>query len=151
MARLSLRRLHRPWVWLLCAAPLLAGCENSATAFTVDSSQHALILVREQPYFWTSSVDQALVVSRLPQCQRRVKIHPDATTLTTIEVYSAGDLLWALRQGGRWYLASTATCQVQDWDNQGGEVPGPLVGHFALRNGSPTFMAQAAEGAAGAR
>ncbi len=125
---------------VLCAAlPLLAACENSATAFMVDGNQHALILVREQPYFWTAEVEQAVVVSRLPSCQRKVTIHPSPTELVEMEVYEAGDLLWALRQGGRWYLASTEICQVQDWANEGGAAPGPLVGTFRLREGKPTF------------
>lgn len=125
---------------VLLLLPLLAGCENSATAYTVDTSQHALILVREQPYFWTSTVDQSVVVSRLPHCQRKVRIHPDPAELTEMQVFEAGDLLWALRQGNRWYLAGTERCMVQDWDNPSGEPPGQLVGSFRLRDGGPTFV-----------
>ena len=122
------------------ALPMLAACENSATAYMIDGSQHALILVREKPYFWTSTVNQALIASRLPQCQRRVAIHPDRTELTDIEVFAAGDRLWALRQGDRWYLASTAECQVQDWNNAAGDPPGPLAGAFRLKDGNATFV-----------
>jgi hypothetical protein len=120
--------------------PALAACENSATAYIIDGSQHALILVREKPYFWQSTVNQAVIASRLPQCQRRVAIHPDGTELAPIEVFEAGDRLWALHQGERWYLASTAQCQVQDWDGPGGAAPGPLVGVFRLKDGSPAFV-----------
>ena len=125
---------------VLMLLPLLAGCENSATAYTVDTNQHALILVREQPYFWTPTVDQSVVVSRLPHCQRKVRIHSDPTELTEMQVFEAGDLLWALRQGNRWYLASTERCMVQDWDNPSGQPPGELVGSFRLRDGGPVFM-----------
>lgn len=125
---------------VLMLLPLLAACENSATAYTVDTSQHALILVREQPYFWTQTVDQSVVVSRLPHCQRKVSIHPDLTELTEMQVFEAGDLLWALRQGNRWYLASTERCMVQDWDNPSGQPPGELVGSFRLRDGGPVFV-----------
>jgi hypothetical protein len=45
-------------------------------------------------------------------------------------VYEAGDRLWALFQGGRWYLASTEKCLVQDWTNSSGNPPGELVGRF---------------------
>ncbi len=119
--------------------PLLAACENSATAYSVEGAQHAIILVREQPYFWTSTVNQAVIASRLPECQRRVAIHPDATTLTPMEVYEAGDRLWALHQGERWYLASTERCLVQDWAAPV-QPPGPLVGTFRLEDGAPTFV-----------
>jgi hypothetical protein len=119
--------------------PFLAACENSATAYSIEGSQHALILIREKPYFWTSTVNQALIASRLPQCQRRVAIHPDATQLTDIAVFEAGERLWALQQGERWYLASTDRCVVQDWDAPA-EPPGPLVGTFRLKDGAPTFV-----------
>ncbi len=126
---------------VLALVPLLAACENSATAYVVDTSQHALILVRERPYFWSSTIDQAVVVSRLPHCQRRVAIHPGTIALTEMDVYEAGALLWALRQGERWYLASTETCQVQDWNNPGGAPPGTYVGSFRLKDGNPVFVA----------
>jgi len=126
---------------LALALPLLAGCENSATSYKVDSGHHhALVLVREQPYFWRQSVNQFIVVSRLPGCQRKVAIHPDSTTMTPIELYEAGDLLWALRQGERWYLASTERCLVQDWPNPSGEPPGPAVGRFQGAPGGAEFV-----------
>ena len=124
----------------IALVPMLAACENSATAYMIDGSQHALILVREKPYFWDSTVNQAVIASRLPQCQRRVAIHPDRTELTPIEVYEAGDRLWALHQGERWYLASTAECQVQDWSNALGAAPGPLAGTFRLKDGAAAFI-----------
>ena len=118
---------------------LLAGCENSATSFKIESSQHAVVLVREQPYFWNKDVNQYIVVSRLPGCQRKVAIHADRTALTPIDVYEAGFLLWALRQGDRWYLASTERCLVQDWSNPSGEQPGPAVGQFRAGPDGPVF------------
>jgi hypothetical protein len=132
------KNLHR--VALLGLLPLLAACENSATAYMVDGNQHALVLVREQPYFWTAEVNQAVIVSRLPACQRKVDIHPSPTELVEMEVYEAGDLLWALRQGTRWYLASTERCLVQDWLDAPATPPGALVGTFRLREGKPAFM-----------
>lgn len=128
-------------VMVLTLAPTLVGCENSATAYTVDSSQHALTLIREQPYFWDREVAQFVVAARLPDCQRKVKIHPDSTTLTEIEVFEAGYRLWALHQGERWYLASTRNCLVQDWDNKDGKAPGVKVGSFRLKDGTPVFIA----------
>ncbi len=119
---------------------LLAACENSATAFPIEGSQHALILMREQAFPWDDKLEQALVASRLPQCQKRVAIHPGAVTLEEMKIYQAGDHLWALHQGSRWYLASTERCLVQDWDNVKGEAPGPLLGSFRLKDGAPSFI-----------
>lgn len=127
-------------VLLALCAPLLVACENSATAYTLESSQHAVILVREQPYFWDKEVNQYIVVSRLPSCQRKVAIHGDAKTMTPIDVYEAGYLMWAMHQGDRWYLASTDRCLVQDWANPTGAQPGPAVGQFRAGPDKPVFV-----------
>mgnify|MGYP006955209809 CR=1 FL=1 len=125
---------------------VLAGCENSATSYMIDGSQHALILVREQKFVWDDELRQAVVVSRLPACQKRIRIHPSSTELVEMKVYEAGDSLWALHQGNRWYLASTEVCRVQDWDNAAGKPPGRLVGSFTLKEGVPAFVSAPADG-----
>jgi hypothetical protein len=126
---------------LMAVVPALVACENSATAYSLETSQHALVLVREQSYFWDREVKQFVVASRLPHCQRKIRIYPDGTDLTEMEVYEAGDRLWALHQGARWYLASTEKCRVQDWDNKDGKPPGAKVGSFRLEGGVPAFIA----------
>lgn len=120
---------------------VLAACENSAVAFSVDGKDHAVTLIREQQLFWSDTVDQSVVAARLPHCQKKVRIHPDRTAMTEIEVFEAGFQLWALRQGARWYLASTETCQVQDWDKPDDAAPGAAVGRFAQRDGTLVFTA----------
>jgi hypothetical protein len=119
--------------------PLLAACENSATAYAIDGNREALILVREQRWFWSSEVGQAVVAARLPECQRRVAIRPGRSDSLKMEVFEAGSQLWALRQDGDWYLASTEKCQVQDWAAPAAP-PGPLVGSFILKDGVPAFV-----------
>lgn len=126
---------------LLALAPLLAACENSAVAYSIEGKEHALTLLREQPYFWSDEVTQYIVAARLPQCQKKVRIHPGRTAMTDIEVFDAGYQMWALHQGARWYLVSTETCQVQDWDNAGDAPPGALVGRFRLKDGVSAFEA----------
>ena len=119
---------------------VLAGCENSATSYMIDGSQHALILVREQKFVWDDELRQAVVVSRLPACQKRIRIHPGSTVLVEMKIYEAGDSLWALHQGNRWYLAGTEECRLQDWDNPGNQPPGKLIGSFVLKDGAPAFV-----------
>lgn len=133
-------------VLALALLPVLSACENTATAYMVEGSQHALVLVREQKFFWDDELKQSLIASRLPHCQKRVSIHPGSTTLVEMRVYEAGDRLWALNQGNRWYLASTEQCRVQDWDNATGQPPGRLVGSFVLKEGAPTFVAAPSDG-----
>ena len=79
-------------------------------------------------------------MSRLPACQKRIRIHPGSTTLVEMRVYAAGDGLWALHQGARWYLAGTEECRLQDWDNPGNQPPGKLIGSFVLKDGAPAFV-----------
>jgi hypothetical protein len=56
-----------------------------------------------------------------------------------MQVFEAGERLWALQQDARWYLASTDRCLVQDWEAPA-QAPGPLVGTFRLKEGVPTFV-----------
>jgi len=130
---------RRIWLWLPVLAALLAGCENSGTAYMADGKDHAVILVREQKYFWSDEIDQAVVVSRLPDCQRRVAIWPGSPKGPAMEIYEAGYRLWALNQGRRWYLASTDKCMVQDWNDPPAQPPGALVGTFVMRDGAMQF------------
>ena len=141
---MSFRQRRLPALLLAGMLPVLAACENTATAYMIDGNQHALMLVREQMYFWSSNIEQAVIVSRLPECQRRVKIRDGGVPMQAMEVFEAGDNLWALHQGNRWYLASTEVCRVQEWDNPGGEAPGPKAGTFVFSDGKPQFRAEPA-------
>ncbi|MDD2873671.1 MAG: hypothetical protein PHG21_08580 [Azoarcus sp.] len=130
---------------VIALAPLLSACENSAVAYSIEGKEHAITLLREQPYFWSDEVTQYVVAARLPKCQRKVRIHPGLTRMTDLEVYEAGYQMWALHQGARWYLASTEECKVQDWDNPDGNPPGVLKGHFHMKDGDPVFSPAMAE------
>ena len=143
--RIGISRFRRALL-LSALLPVLAACENSATAYMVEGKEHALILVREQKVFWADEIKQAVIASRLPNCQKRVTIHPGVGSLQDMQVYEAGDRLWALHQGNRWYLASTEVCRVQDWDNPAGKPPGRLVGRFTLKEGVPAFVSAPADG-----
>ncbi len=125
---------------LVVAALVLTGCENSAAPFMIDGSQHAISLIREQRYFWNSEVEQSLVVSRLPKCQRRYPIVPGSTESVKIDVFEAGSLLWAFRQGATWYLAGTEKCLLQEWTDAPAQPPGRAVGSFARVDGALAFV-----------
>lgn len=129
----------RPLVGLALVLPLLVGCENTAVSYSIDGNREAVILVREQPWFWSSEVNQAVIVSRLPACQRRVSIKPGSTQSLKMEVFVAGDRLWALREGPQWYLASTEQCLVQDWNDAPATPPGKAVGTFLYKDGTVVF------------
>ncbi|MDR1062936.1 MAG: hypothetical protein LBL48_03235 [Azoarcus sp.] len=125
---------------VLAVLSLLAACENGATSMMIDGRNHAIVLVREQQYFWRDTVEQSIIASRLPSCQRKVKIHPGRTAMMPIEVYETGEMLWALRQGNRWYLVSTEECRVQDWRKPDDQSPGQPMGRFEPRGDKIVFI-----------
>ena len=124
---------------LIGLLPVLSACENSAVAYSIEGKEHALTLLREQPFFWSSEITQYIVAARLPTCQKKVLIHPGRSPMDAIEVFGAGYQMWALHQGRRWYLASTEECLVQDWENPDDAPPGELIGRFVFKGGEPVF------------
>ncbi len=125
---------------LLLAVPLLSACEYEGAAFLIDGKDQSISLVREQRWFWDSEVEQAIVVSRMPTCLRRYGIKPGVAGSVKMEVFEAGDYLWALRQGKNWYLAGTEKCEFQPWQEPPAEPPGKLVGTFTRKGERLQFV-----------
>lgn len=125
---------------VLAVVPFLSACENEGAAFMIDGKDQSIVLVREQHWFWDSEVDQAVVVSHMPACMRRYDIKPGVAGSVKMEVYEAGDYLWALKQGKNWYLASTEKCEFQRWTEPPDEPPGRLVGTFSRKNDKLEFI-----------
>ncbi len=48
---------------ILAVVPLLAACEYEGAAYLIEGKDHSISLVREQRWFWSSEVEQAVVVS----------------------------------------------------------------------------------------
>ena len=125
---------------VLVAVPLLAACEYEGTAFLIDGKDQSITLVREQRWFWSDEVEQAVVVSRMPTCMRRHNIKSGVTGSVKMEVYEAGDSLWALKQGKNWYLVGTENCELQRWKDAPDEPPGKLAGTFSRKSGQLEFI-----------
>ena len=125
---------------VLVAVPLLAACEYEGTAFLIDGKDQSITLVREQRWFWSDEVEQAVVVSRMPTCMRRHEIRPGTTGSVKMEVFEAGDYLWALKQGKSWYLAGIEKCEFQPWKDAPAEPPGKLVGNFTRKDDRLVFV-----------
>jgi len=135
MARTTSLKLILPVLF----AALLSGCENVAVPYMIDGAAYSISLVREQRWFWSSEVEQALVLSKMPKCQRRFAINPGSAGALRIEVFAAGEGLWALHDRNFWYLASPEKCRAQEWTDPPATPPGREVGVFVMRDGVAVF------------
>ncbi len=72
---------------LLPLAGLLAGCEIDNAAFMIEGKEHALIINREKPYFWSDQYELAVIVSRMPTCQRRFDMKPARLNTAVVTVF----------------------------------------------------------------
>lgn len=127
-------------VGLVLACLGLSGCENDAASYQIDGKDHALVLIREQKFFWDDGVDQALVVNRMPDCQRRSFLKKGTAGALKMEVYEMRPGIYALRQGKQWYLANTSDCEVNKADAPTSGVPGKLLGAFMYREEKLRFV-----------
>lgn len=95
----------------LILVPLLGGCINDAASFQIDDKDHSLSLMREQKWPWEKRVELSVVVSRMPDCQRRHHLKSSSISSSTVEVFSSGDDSFYLQQGDRLYSVETNTCE----------------------------------------
>lgn len=94
----------------LAVLPFIAGCINDSASWLIDGGDHALTLIREQPWFWSDKVDLFVVAARLPECQRRHTLAPGTTARADLDVYQTGNNDFVLKQGERYYRIETRTC-----------------------------------------
>lgn len=124
----------------LALLPLLAACINDGAAYVVDGPQHALSVVRERNFFWEKQVELAVVVSRLPDCQRKHVIQK-ASPNAQVELWQPGPGTYIFKVGRNMYVTETRTCQGfarMDEDPPGGF--GEQLGTFALKKGVFSFI-----------
>lgn len=132
-----MKLLH--WFFPLLLLPLLAGCINDGAAYVIDGPNNALSVVREQNLFWEDKVKLSVVVSRLPDCQRKHAIGKFPTR-TSIELWQPGPGTYILQIGSRMFVTETRSCQgfaEMTEDPPGGM--GTRVGLFSTKGGVFTF------------
>lgn len=131
------------------AASLLAGCENDAASYQIDGKEHALILMRDQRYFWSDNTELNVVVSRLPDCQRRYPLNSAPLPKAQLSVYEVAPTQYQLQQGDHWYLADTGGCTLQPME-AAPDAPGKLIGTFDRKDDRLRFIPATAPAAASA-
>lgn len=104
---------RKPITCLFTLLPLvlLSACVNDAASLQIDGNQHSLSLVREQKWPWDKRVDLFVVVSRMPDCQRRHRLNSAAINASAVEVFSPDANNFYLLQGGRYFYVETRTCE----------------------------------------
>lgn len=95
----------------LIALPLLGGCINDAASFQIDDKDHSLSLMREQKWPWEKRVELSVVVSRMPDCQRRHHLRSSSIGSSAVVVFSSDADSFYLQQGDRLYAVETNTCE----------------------------------------
>lgn len=135
----SMTRHLRPLL-LLPLAALLAGCEIDTAAYMIEGKEHALIINREKPYFWSDQYEMAVVVSRMPTCQRRFDMKPARLNTAVVTVFDGGEPnRYVLRQGSsRWYAVNTNDCVFAVIEKPATE-PAP-IGTFRKKGEEFTFV-----------
>ena len=90
---------------------LLAGCVKQSASFYVDDQGERAITVRaEQEYAWEEAVTLSLVVSNMPDCQRRFPIGAMPVADVVVELFSAGDAVYTVRAGSQVWQVEAQNC-----------------------------------------
>src|SRR5471032_2191786 len=118
-------------ILIVLTSLLLTACVDDSASYYIDgaSGNHALTLHRSQAHFWNSEVDVDLILSRVPECQRRMPLAQMAADDVELELYSNGEDVWTLRAGKQLWQVDGATCT--QYAEAKGEL-GELIGVYRV-------------------
>jgi hypothetical protein len=125
---------------LLATLPLLlTACVDDSASYYVggSGSTHALTVKREQEHLWKRDAAVSLILSRWPDCQRRISLGSMPAKDVEIELFGLGEQTWILRDGKQLWQVETQSCT---------ELPQPkaeagdLLGVFRVEGGKLVFV-----------
>lgn len=125
-------------------ALVLAGCDNDAASYQISGPEHAVTLLRQQPYFWSKTANLAVVIARFPDCQRRHQLKPVADGNPRAELFEQAPGQFLLKRGTDWYVLDTQACALQAVAAPQGGASGRPIGAFDKASGKLRFTAVAA-------
>lgn len=118
----------------------LTACDDQAASYRATATGETLTLIRHKPYPWSASYDLAVVVARLPECQRRHRLQPMAVRgAATVDVLRGAEAGLVLREGSRYYLIDTATCDTVRLPSGSAPEASVPLGSFDTRGGRFVF------------
>lgn len=101
------------YVIIFCGCSL-GGCHRDMGSFAISTSRHAITLVKETAYFWSSSYKLSIVVANLPRCQRSHNLLDAAVGppfVASLYLMSAHEFLLTI--GKRAYEINHVSCTVK--------------------------------------
>lgn len=132
-------RLARLLLPLACV-PLLSACVNDGAAYQIESKDHALSLMREQPWPWSRKIKLYLVVARMPVCMRRHEL-PMGTAKTRVEIWQAPSGAFIVKVGNKMFVTETQTCvNFAPLEDEPPEGLGRQIGTFLEEGGELRFI-----------
>ena len=130
------------WMLLVFLVPLLAGCFQDTASYSLGDKDHAITLVRNQTWFWQSTVDVSVIALRLPDCNGGSDIKGIPENAEYV-LYRAPDEypepIFMLRGENRVFAVSTQSCRVQEFQ-QAPDKLGEKLGTFMVKDGKFQFV-----------
>jgi hypothetical protein len=127
----------------LLAVVSLTGCLQDSASYQFPEKDHAITLMRNQPWFWLDTVAMEVIAIRLPECNDGIRVE-DVPRDGTLPLYQAPDEypepIFILRTGERYYAISTQSCRVQKFEAAPAN-PGEIIGQFQEKDGKFQFVA----------
>jgi len=127
----------------LLAVLSLTGCLQDTASYAFPEKDHAITLVRNQPWFWKDTVDLEVIAIRLPDCNDGITV--DAVPRDgKLALYQAPDEypepIFILKIEKRLFAISTQSCKVQKFKDTPEDL-GEKLGQFYEKDGKFQFVA----------
>jgi hypothetical protein len=133
---------------ILLAPLLLSGCIDGSASYSIDGSDHALIMRAQQEHFWSKQVTLRLIAARLPDCQRQLVLGTLPADDLQVDLFADGDNVYTLRAGDQQWTVETRNCTELETPAQA--PAGTALGSFHLDEGKTLVFEQAAPAPAAA-
>lgn len=133
---------------LFRAMPVLAvlsltGCLQDSASYILPEKDHAITLVRNQPWFWLDSANIEVIAIRLPECNDGITLD-NVPRNAQLNLYQApneyDEPFFILKTDTRLLVISTQSCQVQALQNPPANL-GESLGYFQEKDGKFQFVA----------
>ncbi|MCL2076266.1 MAG: hypothetical protein FWH15_07490 [Betaproteobacteria bacterium] len=115
---------------ILFATLAIVACTDDGASYSTDNGRQVVSVVRENNFFWEKEAKFYVVVTRLPDCQRR-HLMQEASLKTHVELWQYrqnNDNTFILRMGNAMYVVENRTCE--GFAPMAEEPPGGLGEHL---------------------